>query len=189
MPAYFLALWRLLAEGAEDSPAGNLCAGVKTGAISRAEAIVVAVQLMVNMTTANALMNVFHAIVNRPAGEAMDAEKLIADSLHLQTPLMRNPRRAKRDVIIDGLTIPKDALVVVLLAAGNSKISSEQSLSFGTGIHACLGRHLVMAEMRLFVSWQLEQLKSKSWKPKSMRRLTDVDVGNFGFSEYQGSFN
>ncbi len=61
----------------------------------------VAVQLMVNMTTANALMNLFHTLVTLPASPA-DRERLIEDCLHIQAPLMRNPRLAKNDVEVDG---------------------------------------------------------------------------------------
>jgi cytochrome P450 len=136
-------------------------------------------------------MNVFHTVVTHSSGGDVllpSRDQLVSESLHFQAPLMRNPRRAKKDVVVDGVRIPKDALVLVMIGAGNSRLSPEQSLTFGAGMHVCLGRHLVVAEMRLFVDSVLEQLKTKTWVTLESRRLVDVDVGNFGFSRYVGEF-
>ena len=74
-------------------------------------------------------------------------------------------RVAKRDVTIEGVTIPKDSQILVLLGAANRdethfeeaekldiyRANAKQHLSFGQGVHYCLGAPLARLELKIFL--------------------------------------
>ena len=80
-------------------------------------------------------------------------------------------RVAKKDVTIEGVTIPKDSQILVLLGAANRdearfedgetfdiyRRNAKQHVSFGQGVHYCLGAPLARLELRIF----LEELTSR----------------------------
>ena len=196
MPAYFNLLINRLAVASAESPAGCLWRAVSDGSISGAEAVAVAVQLMVNMTTANALMNLIDRIsINRELVSSGITRGLINETLRLDAPLQRNPRRCVTACKIGDVDIPKNSLVLLFLGAANvdpdvfsdpEKFDAEREstfLTFGFGIHACIGRFLVVEEMRVAAEWFISHdLHLK--KVRHRERLVDVDVGNFGFTRY-----
>jgi len=53
------------------------------------------------------------------------------------------------------------------------------ALSFGSGMHYCLGSNVVKLEMRCALEILLQRFASVELK--SGQRLDDVDVGNWGF--------
>lgn len=89
-------------------------------------------------------------------------------------------RVAKRDITIEGVTIPKDAQILVSLAAANRderkfkdgekfdirRKNAVQNLSFGMGNHYCLGAPLARLELVIF----LEELTRRI---PSMRLVKD----------------
>ena len=74
-------------------------------------------------------------------------------------------RVAKKDITIEGVTIPKDAQILVSLAAANRderkfengesfdirRKNAVQNLSFGMGNHYCLGAPLARLELNIFL--------------------------------------
>ncbi|MEM8860336.1 MAG: cytochrome P450 [Chloroflexota bacterium] len=74
-------------------------------------------------------------------------------------------RVAKKDITIEGVTIPKDSQILVLLGAANrderkfengesfdiSRKNARQNLSFGMGNHYCLGAPLARLELIIFL--------------------------------------
>ena len=196
MPEYFSLLFDRLKIARAESPAGCLWLAVQEGGVSSAEAVAVAVQLMVNMTTANALMNLIDRIsINQDLVKSGITRGLINESLRLDAALQRNPRRCLNACEIGEFKIPANSLVLLFLGAANVDPDVYQnpsnfqvdrdssSLTFGFGIHACLGRYLVFEELEIATRWFLSQnLHLK--KIKCRERLVDVDVGNFGFSKY-----
>jgi len=102
VPNYFLSLHDLIqGHSAVKGPLANIREGVKTGNLQLAEALTLVVQLMVNMTSANALCNmVFRLGSENTAAEevAANPEKanaFVSEVLRLDAPLQRNPRRCQ----------------------------------------------------------------------------------------------
>jgi len=171
VPQYFCRLYDSMSAADENTPAGTLFAQIgKT--ISAGEAIATAVQLMVNMTTANAIMSFFFRKSSNP-------NVTTDDILTSDAPLQRNPRRAKQDAFVGSVQIPKGALLLLFMGTANMTCPSGGLMtSFGFGLHHCVGRHLVDIELKLISDW----LGTRRVDVLKYDRLIDIDVGNWGFS-------
>jgi cytochrome P450 len=113
----------------------------------------------------------------------------IDEILRLYAPLQGLFRRAVEDVTIHGVTIPKGAVVNVRWGAANrdprkfadpgvldmDRANLSQNLSFGTGIHTCVGRPLARTEVRIALEHLLQRTsairysrgnREKSWLHK-----------------------
>jgi cytochrome P450 len=92
--------------------------------------------------------------------------KMVAEVIRWQTPLSYMRRTAVRDVEVGGKQIKKDDQVLMWYVSGNrdadvfenadvldiERANSRQHLSFGFGIHRCMGNRL--AELQLRVLWE-----------------------------------
>lgn len=205
VPRYFsllLDLWDATTPNSAlvpQSPLEALRMAVDAGDVSLAEALVTIVQLMVNMTSANALGNLIHRLCTeaRPTLDDADLDQYVAEVLRLDAPLQRNPRRALEAVDVGGTVIPKGASVLLFIGAANLDSSiykdaasfrpgrTEQTLTFGVGPHFCLGAYLVKAEMREAVRYLLSNFSHL--KVQHSERVRDVDVGNYGFESLRVS--
>lgn len=203
VPRYFILLHHLLYEDSKDGPLSSLREGVASGDLSLAECLTLMVQLMVNMTSANALCS----LLFRLASEKEAAQKALRDAatygeafiqevLRLDAPLQRNPRRCVKQPVAKGKT-PQDgpkegSQVLLFLGAANMdptvfsqpeefRLDREEQplLTFGSGMHYCLGSNLVKLEMRMVLD-HLTKFKSIALDDH-YERIADVDVGNWGF--------
>ena len=176
IPAYFVRVYDLMSSAREDSPASALFAGIGS-TISASEGLATAVQLMVNMTTANAIMSLVYRLSENL--HIKPDEVLVQDA-----PLQRNPRRAKRDTMIGSIPVPKGAIVLLMIGASNEECPGNGGSTFGFGLHHCLGRHLVRMELSTVHEWLIDSLNGKRVTVLESVRLVDRDVGNWGFSRF-----
>ncbi len=121
---------------------------------------------------------------------------LVSESIRWQTPLTHMRRTAAEDTVIGGKQIRKGDKVIMWYLSGNrdpeaidnpdsfiiDRANPRQHLSFGFGIHRCLGNRL--AEMQLKILWE-EALKKWS-KPMQIEVVgtpepTDVSIIFRGF--------
>ena len=102
---------------------------------------------------------------------------MVSETIRWQTPLAHMSRVATRDVEVGGKTIKKGDRVVMWYISGNRDESvianpdafiidrerPRQHLSFGFGIHRCVGNRV--AEMQLTIIWEeiLKRFPGSSW--------------------------
>jgi cytochrome P450 len=171
---------------------------------------------MVNMTSRNAILNALHLLATDPCSRDRlkhSYDSFFNDVLTTSTPLQRAPKRAVRDTVLGGQFLPQDTTLILLLGAaagscpqavadkqpsasslhsafGSDKHPSASSphIAFGSGAHACLGRHVVRAEMEAIVNYVLKRAPSFR-VVGTPERMGHMDVGNYGWSKLQFSFH
>ena len=172
---YFQAIW---ADRAGRAPNGDLVSMLAHGAETRTmgpkEFLGNMVLLLVggNDTTRNSISGGLLALHDNPAEYAKLRRspglvtRLVPEIIRWQTPLTHMRRCAVQDVVFRGKTIRKGDAVVLWYISGNRDGSAidradefiidrprpRQHLSFGFGIHRCLGNRL--AELQLRVLWE-----------------------------------
>ncbi len=136
-----------------------------------------------NETTTTTLANGMKTLIERP--ELVDeiqrdptlATVFVEEILRVAAPLQALFRRARTDVEINGVTIPAGSMVEVRFGAGNqdphqfenpgqvdlSRANSTSHLSFGSGIHMCVGNQLARAELRLAFTTLTQRLTNFSF--------------------------
>lgn len=221
VPVYFAQLHDILMSGRPRNTsmgAKGTCVEALNGALdekmlSKSECLAVMVQLMVNMTSRNAVLNMLHRLAADPQlqSELRGAGRpriraFLSEVLVLDTPLQRTPKRVLHDTFIDGTFIPKDSTLLLLLGAANAascphvgvtgtgttscpgrEKPESLHMTFGAGSHSCLGRQLVLAEMETIVLFVLERAPALCIVGEA-ERLGDVDVGNYGWSQLKLAF-
>jgi cytochrome P450 len=125
-----------------------------------------------NDTTRNSLSGSVYALNKFPAQYAKLrenpalVEKLVPEVVRWQTPLTHMRRTALADAEIGGKTIKKGQRVVMWYVSGNrdeemferaddfwiERPNARNHISFGFGIHRCLG--LRLAELQLRITWE-----------------------------------
>ena len=125
-----------------------------------------------NDTTRNSITGSVLALHNNPAehdklrANPALISSMVSETIRWQTPLAYMRRTATQDVTIRDVTIKEGDKVLLWYASANQDESAiehadqyiidrpnvRQHLSFGTGIHRCMGNRL--AEMQLRVLWE-----------------------------------
>jgi cytochrome P450 len=127
-------------------------------------------------TTATLIGNLVQLVLSHPDARALvqqdpaNLESAVDEALRLNTPFTFFARRATRDVVLGGQSIKAGQLVLVHLASGNRDETvfeepdqfrvtrnPNRHLSFGHGIHYCLGAHLGRMEARIAVGSLLQK--------------------------------
>ena len=172
---YFMRLWN---ERVNAPPAGDLISmlahGESTRDMDRMEYLGNLILLIVggNDTTRNTITGSVLALHQNPEQnrKLRDNPELIpsmvSETIRWQTPLAYMRRRATRDIELGGKTIRQGDKVAMWYVSGNRDESVidrpndyiidrervRQHLSFGFGIHRCVGNRL--AELQLKVIWE-----------------------------------
>ncbi len=131
-----------------------------------------------NETTTNLIGNGAKALLDHPEqleriqDEPKSLPNMIEEMLRFDAPVQFVFRRTTRPVEIAGTTIPEDASVAVLLASANRDErqfedpdrfditrDTKGHMSFGLGIHFCLGASLARLEARIAFEALLPELR------------------------------
>jgi cytochrome P450 len=125
-----------------------------------------------NDTTRNSMSGGLMAVAENPAelakvkADARLLDNLVAEIIRFQTPVIHMRRTATRDAELGGKSIRQGDKVVMWYVSGNrdetaieeperfviGRPKARQHLSFGAGIHRCVGDRL--AEMQLRILWE-----------------------------------
>jgi cytochrome P450 len=125
-----------------------------------------------NDTTRNSMSGGLMAAVDNPGeiakvkADPQLLDSLVAEIIRFQTPVIHMRRTAARDTELAGKTIRQGDKVVMWYVSGNrdetaideperfivGRPKARQHLSFGAGIHRCVGDRL--AEMQLRILWE-----------------------------------
>jgi cytochrome P450 len=98
-------------------------------------------------------------------------EAVIEETLRFESPIQAWFRRAAVDTSLGGVAVPKDAMLLVVIASGNRDESRwscpaefhadrpdvKDHLAFGRGRHFCVGSNLARAEARIAISSLLQR--------------------------------
>jgi cytochrome P450 len=135
-------------------------------------------------TTYRSSSNLLFGLLTHP--EQLDAVRAdrglvpqaIEEALRWETRLPNLSRVAAQDTELGGINIPKGAYVVVSLGGANRDPgryhdpdsfdifrAPEQHMSFGDGVHRCLGMHLARLETRVLVNAVLDRLQNLRLDP------------------------
>ncbi|HQT53402.1 cytochrome P450 [Phenylobacterium ferrooxidans] len=172
---YFSRLW---AERIAQPPKGDLISmlahGEATKDMDRMEYLGNLILLIVggNDTTRNSMTGSVWALNQNPdqydklRANPELVPSMVSETIRWQTPLAHMRRTATRDVELGGKTIKKGDKVIMWYASGNrdedvienpnayiiDRERPRQHLSFGFGIHRCVGNRL--AELQLKILWE-----------------------------------
>jgi cytochrome P450 len=132
-------------------------------------------------TTVSGMTSLLWEVLRNPAVKQrlIDDPSLIAaaieESMRLHTPFFGLYRTVTKDVTVGGVEIPKGSAVLLMWAAANRdpkvfptpdefdldrEIGRNRLMTFGFGIHACMGQPLARMEMQVALSQLLSRLPS-----------------------------
>lgn len=124
---------------------------------------------LIGMTLHHLLENPDELLRGRTDPEAID--RAIEETLRFESPIQAWFRRATEDVELSGVTVPKDEMVLVVLASANrdeeqwecpaewhtDRDNIKEHVAFGWGPHFCAGASLARAEARIAITTLLNR--------------------------------
>ena len=178
---------------------------VKKGDLTKSEAIMACTFIIFAgyETSASLLSNCIAHLSRNPDTLAklksgqISYDQFIEEALRFYTPVGRFLRKVKEDVSIGGHEIPKGAIVIVMLGAANMDEAKYElpfefdeyrqksaHLSFGKGIHFCIGASLARIQAEYALKYLLSLAESIQLDTsKELRMVTDRDNGILRYEE------
>jgi cytochrome P450 len=184
--SYFMNLWN---ERVNAAPSGDLISmlahGAETRGMNQFEYLgnVILLTIGGNDTTRNTISGSVYALNKWPGqysrlrADPSLIPSMVSETIRWQTPLAHMKRTAKSDIELGGKQVKAGDLVVMWYVSGNrdeemierpndyviDRPRARQHLSFGFGIHRCVGNRL--AELQLRVIWE-----------EILKRFPDIQV-------------
>lgn len=170
-------------------------------AVSVLEMVAACMQILVAgyETTAASLGHAVHRLIAEPElfrqlkAEPARIPDFIDENLRLEAPLQRTLRRTTAPVTLGGVALPANANLLLILGAANrdarhfpapdrfdiDRDNKGSDLTFGKGIHRCLGAQLNRIESEIALRVLLQRVEKIELDPRtgSIEYLTDKDIG------------
>ena len=112
--------------------------------------------------------------MDRCRADPAEIEAVIEETLRFESPIQAWFRRAAADTELSGVPVPKDAMLLVVIASANrdetkwscpaafetDRSDAKDHLAFGRGRHFCIGSNLARAEARIAITSLLERFST-----------------------------
>jgi len=148
-----------------------------------------------NETTSRLIANVMKLLLEHPDQFRKVVEdrslvpNAIDEALRFECPTQWTSRLVMEDTEIDGVPIPKGAFVLMLYGSANRDENwenaddfqierpaiSKLNMSFGGGIHRCLGSPIALAEGKIALEVMLDRLRNPRFAPGHEIELENID--------------
>jgi len=191
------------AHGAEDLITALVEAEVEGESLEEWEMLGFCMLLLIagNETTTNLMSNMLNLLMDRPElwqrlrEDRSLVETVIEETLRYESPVQQLLRVATHDVEIAGVKIPEGEMVAVFFGAANRDPREfpnpdefrldrdlRSQVSFGMGIHYCLGAPLARAEARISLNAFLDRFPALMRGEAPAVRQTQSPIV-FGFQQ------
>jgi cytochrome P450 len=182
---FFVPLVEARREDPKNDLISTMIRAIDDDTLTTIETMTMAITIMVagNETSTNLIGNTVVELLSHPDQLDLLAEdpsllpNVIEEANRLTAPIQFTFREARQDAEIAGTKLPKGSIVVLHLAAANRDPRQfddpddfradrplGKNLSFGHGIHFCLGAHLAGLEVRTAIGKLLPYLQGSSLK-------------------------